>query len=245
MNPKENNAENNNIKMSTNYMSNTIKKNVQYLQASLSYAKADVKPFISNIIELYKDRKIANITTAENMILQLRTIDSWTKNRTIKRYEKLVAKYEHKEPVHIRMKATREKNIEKKVAVKKNTAAAKIQKLFQSFTKSDKITTYLVDVLLFSSNRGYPKQKSYKGVYQIKEEQYQVKAPNPFPQDIYQQLIKRDQRELFIKGKRILETNKDYLHWRGMHPSATDIYAFKFLSYDTLADTGKKYSPLA
>ena len=192
---KENNAENNNIKISTNYMNNTIKKNVQYLEASLSYAKADVKPFIRNIIDLYKDRKIANITTAENMLLQLRTIDPWTKKKTLKRYEKLVAKYEHKEPVHIRMKATREKNVEKKVAVKKNTAAAKIQKLFKSFTKSKNESTYLVDVLLFSANRGYPKQKSYKGVYLIKEAQYEVKAPNPFPQDIYKILIKRDQRD--------------------------------------------------
>ena len=189
MNKKENNAENNNIKISTNNMSNTIKKNVQYLQASLSYAKADVKPFISNIIELYKDRKIANITTAENMILQLRTIDSWTKNRTLKRYEKLVAKYEHKEPVNIRMKATREKNIEKKVAVKKNTAAGKIQKLFKSFTQSKKITTYLVDVLLFSDVPAHPKQKPYKGYYLIKEAQYEVRAPNPFPQDIYKVLL--------------------------------------------------------
>ena len=138
MTSKDINAENNNIKLSTYNMNNTIKKNVQYLEASLSYAKADVKPFIRNIIELYKDRKIANITTAENMILQLRTIDPWTNKTTLKRYEKLVAKYEHKEPVHIRMKATREKNIEKKAAVKKNTAAAKIQKLFKSFTKSKK-----------------------------------------------------------------------------------------------------------
>ena len=119
-------------------MNNAIRKNVQYLEASLSYAKADVKPFIRNIIELYKDRKIANITTAENMLLQLRTFDPWTKKRTLKRYEQLVAKYEHKEPVHIRMKATREKNIEK-IAVKKNTAAGEIQKLFKSFTKSKKI----------------------------------------------------------------------------------------------------------
>ena len=109
--------------------------------------------------------------------------------------KKLVAKYEHKEPVHIRMKATREKNIEKKVAVKKNTAAGKIQKLFKSFTHSKKITTYLVDVLLFGSTRAHPKQKPYKGVYLIKEWHLEVKAPNPFPQDIYQQLIKRDKQK--------------------------------------------------
>ena len=88
MTSKDINAENNNIKISTYNMNNTIKKNVQYLEASLSYAKADVKPFIRNIIELYKDRKIANITTAENMLLQLRTIDPWTKKKTLKRYEK-------------------------------------------------------------------------------------------------------------------------------------------------------------
>ena len=209
MTSKDINAENNNIKISTYNLNNTIKKNVQYLEASLSYAKADVKPFIRNIIELYKDRKIANITTAENMLLQLRTIDPWTKKRTLKRYEKLVAKYEHKEPVHIRMKATREKNIEK-VAVKKNTAAAKIQKLFKSFTKSKKITSYLVDVLLFGSTRAHPKQKPYKGVYLIKEWQLEVKAPNPFPQDIYKQLVKYDQRTEFRKGKIILDTNSDF-----------------------------------
>ena len=224
-------------------MSNTIKKNVQYLQASLSYAKADVKPLINNIIELYKDTKIANITTAENMILQLRTIDARTKNRTLKRYEKLVAKYEHKEPVHIRMKATREKNIEKKVAVKKNTAAGKIQKLLKSFTKSKTSTTYLVDVLLFSSTRAHPKQKPYKGVYLIKEEQYQVKAPNPFPQDIYQKLIKRDQQKSeYKKGLNRLRTNSDFGEWLDLHPSG-DLYAFKFLSYHTLNDTGKKIQP--
>ena len=81
MNSKDINAENNHLKISTSNMNNTIKKNVQYLEASLSYAKADVKPFIGNVIELYKDRKIANITTAENMLLQLRTIDPWTKKK--------------------------------------------------------------------------------------------------------------------------------------------------------------------
>ena len=99
-------------------------------------------------------------------------------------------------------------------------------------------------MLLFSSTRAHPKQKPYKGVYLIMEAQYEVKAPNPFPQDIYKQLIKREQKTEFIKGKRILETNKDYTEWLHAHPSATDIYAFKFLSYESLNDTGKKYSPL-
>ena len=39
-------------------------------------------------------------------------------------------------------------------------------------------------------------------------------------------------------------TNGDYHDWIGLHLSDADIYAFKFLSYETLNDTGKKYSPL-
>ena len=35
------------------------------------------------------------------------------------------------------------------------------------------------------------KQKPYKGVYLMKEAQYEVKAPNPFPQDLYKVLVKK------------------------------------------------------
>ena len=135
------------------------------------------------------------------------------------------------------MKATREKNIEKKVAVKKNTAAGKIQKLFKSFTKSKYSATYLVDVLLFNTTPAHPKQKPYKGVYLIKEAQYEVKAPNPFPQDIYKVLIKEDRKpKEYKKGWNILLTNKDFKELITKQPGY--IHAFKFLSYETLNDTG-------
>ncbi len=39
-------------------------------------------------------------------------------------------------------------------------------------------------------------------------------------------------------------TNGDDHDWIGLHLSDADIYAFKFLSYETLNDTGKQYSPL-
>ena len=98
--------------------------------------------------------------------------------------------------------------------------------------------------MLFSSTRSQPTQKPYKGVFLIKEWQLEVKAPNPFPQGKYKQLIKHEQKTEFRKGKIILDTNSDFKEWLAFHPSATDISAFKFLSYETLNDTGKKYSPL-
>ena len=97
--------------------------------------------------------------------------------------------------------------------------------------------------MLFGSTRAHPKQKPYKGVYRIKEAQYEVKAPNPFPQDIYKVLIKEDGKPTeYKKGFNILYTNKDFKELITKQPGY--IHAFKFLSYDTLNDTGKAYSPL-
>ena len=62
------------IKISSNNMTRVVQKNIKFLEGFLTNSKADVKPNISNIIELYKSRKISNLTTAENMILKLITI---------------------------------------------------------------------------------------------------------------------------------------------------------------------------
>ena len=81
MDHKGNIAENMNIQISTNNVTRAIKLNVEFLEGFLTNAKADVKPYVSNIVDMYKDRKISNITTAENMILKLRTIQASTKNK--------------------------------------------------------------------------------------------------------------------------------------------------------------------
>ena len=110
----------------------------------------------------------------------------------MKQYDKMIQKYQQIEPRNVRMKATKATNIGKKVVVKKNHAAKKTQKLFKRFFKSKYAATYLVDVLLFSAKPAHPKQKPYKGVYLMAEQQNEVRAPNPFPQDIYKQLIRAD-----------------------------------------------------
>ncbi len=132
------------------------------MEGFLTNAKADIKPYVSNIVDTYKDRKISNITTAENMILKLRTIQASTKNKVLKQYDKLIKKYENNEPLNVRMKVNQEKNTEKRVVVKKPNAAGKIQKLFKSFIKSKYSATYLVDVLLFGDAPAHPKQKPNK-----------------------------------------------------------------------------------
>ena len=76
------------------------------------------------------------------------------------------------------------------------------------------------------------------------EQQNEVRAPNPFPQDIYKQLIRADnQKKEFKKGMSILMTDKHFKQWINNHVSS-GVVAFKILSYETLGDTGKEYNPL-
>ena len=110
-------------------MSKNAIRNMRYLKGFITNSNVDIKDNVKTIVQLYKDRKISNLTTAENMIITLRTIQPSTRNKTMKQYEKLINKYEQNEPLNVRMKVNKEKNIEKKVIVKKTNAADQIIKL--------------------------------------------------------------------------------------------------------------------
>ena len=114
-------------------MSKHTMRNMRNLEGFITNSKVDIKDNVKNIVQLYKDRKISNLTTAENMIIKLRTIQPSTSNKTMKQYEKLISKYEQNEPLNVRMEVNKEKNIEKKVIVKTTNAADKIRKQFKSF----------------------------------------------------------------------------------------------------------------
>ena len=66
------------------------------------------------------------------MILKLRTIQPSTQNKIMKQYDKLIQKYQQNEPLNVRMKVNKERNIEKKIVIKKTSAADKIRKQFKS-----------------------------------------------------------------------------------------------------------------
>ena len=61
---------------------------------------------INNVINLYKDRKISQFTTAVNLINGLTVGNAKAKEKGIKQYEKAVAKYGDKAPITERTKAT-------------------------------------------------------------------------------------------------------------------------------------------
>jgi hypothetical protein len=84
----------------------------------------------------------------------------------------------------------------------------------------------------------------YKGVYLIGTgpKQIEVKAPKPFPQYIYKELIKNTQTRQFKKGMNIFMTNKDFKETWQHKPGY--IVAFKIVSYETIGDTDKEYNPL-
>jgi hypothetical protein len=108
------------------------------LQGFLKTAKPEVKNKITNVIDLYSSRKIANFTTAENMIIKLKIADPKVRDanpnstkKAYQKYDKLVAKYESLEPLNVRVAATKNKNVAVKRA-KQNTASLKITSLFKN-----------------------------------------------------------------------------------------------------------------
>ena len=64
---------------------------------------------INNIISLYEDRKITQLTTAENLIKGIATNNEKQKAKGMKQYEKAVEKYEAQQPITERMAKTAEK----------------------------------------------------------------------------------------------------------------------------------------
>ena len=139
--PKENGKFEGNKNIYIINMSKKLTSNISFLQGFLRNAKPDIKPKISNLIDLYGSRKISNLTTVENMIMKLRIADPKVKDanqnsikKANQKYDKLVTKYENLEPLNVRMLNTKNKNKAVKVArvAQRNTASLKISKLFKN-----------------------------------------------------------------------------------------------------------------
>ena len=90
-----------NFKISSNKMSQNTIRNMRYLEGFITNSKVDIKGNVKNknVVQLYKDRKISNLTTAEHMLIKLRTIQPSTRNKTMKQYGQLISKYEQNEPL--------------------------------------------------------------------------------------------------------------------------------------------------
>ena len=113
-----------------NNMKKPILNNVQYLQGLARNSKDKETDTISHIIELYKERKIPNITTVQNLILSLRSPNQGMVNKALKQYNMLAGKYQDAEPLPEKHLRLRKAKTEIKIA--ENKASSKITKMLRT-----------------------------------------------------------------------------------------------------------------
>jgi len=102
----------------------SIKSNIKFLQHYATQTKeATTKQRVQTVIDLYSDRKITNFKSAKNVLDNLTASHKKTREKGIKEYDQIVAKYQEAEPLNVRM----QKQIEAKT--KKVTDTYKISEV--------------------------------------------------------------------------------------------------------------------
>ncbi len=109
-------------------MSKNIKLKISYLEGLAKKVKNENKNKADNLVQLYKDRKISQSTTAEKLIINFIEYDNAKDRRkkTIdKKYDKIISKYEEAKPLNERMR-TGSKYIRSIEIIGENTAKTEI-----------------------------------------------------------------------------------------------------------------------
>ena len=110
----------------------------------------------SKEVDLYEDRKIPQLTTAENLIKGIATNNEQRRTKGLKQYEKSIEKFEAQEPTTERMRATAEKAREAKTV-------KKVRVRLTGKTKASGASRLSRAV----ANRGFGQQKSYSIKYML------------------------------------------------------------------------------
>ena len=99
------NNQNNNIKNVSYSMSKSRLKNTKYLNTLGRNARGDAEAKVKEVINLYSESKIPQISTAENMILDLiyNTKTKRQQKTQQKTYEKFITKHQANEPLNKRL----------------------------------------------------------------------------------------------------------------------------------------------
>ena len=152
-----------------------IRKNINFLRAlrdrHTGRVPTSIQQKINNVVDLYEDRRISQLTTAENLINGIATNNQKQRTKGLKQYEKAIEKYESATPITERMKATAEKAREGKVVknlrtrLREKTKASAVSRLVRKarergFGKSD---SYSISYMLFTAwddDSNYNKSKS-------------------------------------------------------------------------------------
>jgi hypothetical protein len=84
-------------------MSKNILRNSDFLEKLGRRAKGDATPKVGKILELYNLRKIAQVQTAENVILKLISKDAKEQKKGFKLADKIIAKHKDNAPLNERL----------------------------------------------------------------------------------------------------------------------------------------------
>ena len=150
-----------------------IRKNINFLRAlrdrHTGRVPTSIQQKINNVVDLYEDRKITQLTTAENLINGIATNNQKQRTKGLKQYEKAIEKYQEQQPITERMKATAEKARQGKVVKRvRNT----IRRTSQASVAS-RLTRAV------SNNRGFGERKSYAITYMLFTNQESEKSIRP------------------------------------------------------------------
>ena len=181
----------------------SIQRNIKALEGTLRANRNRLTPTtkqkVRDVIELYEDRKIAQVSTASKMINELVTATTKKdKERARTNYEKLMESHESKKPLGERMEASKKENTEKR----KRTAQR----------------TYSLEVMFFTygdekKNKMKPsfRDSSGKPLYPFKTEPIvaNVKTTKDIEEEVRKRIIKKDDQTKFFKMVRLLRQDED------------------------------------
>ena len=151
----------------------SVNRNVKELQSYSRSGPASNKPRIKQIIELYKSRKIPNFKTALNAVVLLASNHKLTisSNRAVKTYDQLMAKYSDAVPIT---------GILSRRAVKRKKAFLQMTAVFYGSMDGE------------TEEQVRTKNKSFKGLKQIKAGNFVVESDSPIFSKWQEKLLTTD-----------------------------------------------------
>ena len=211
---------------------------------------------INQIISLYEERRITQLTTAENLIKGIETNNEKQRAKGLKEYEKRIEKYEDKEPIAERMRATagkaREAKKVKNVRVRlrqktKASLASRLVRIARERGIGNKRKSYSVEYMLYSTEviGEIKRGKKINGlIYYPMFSKGQSRIANLKVDAFIETLVKSTitkqfEKPLFRKVMMFLKTD---LQLRDMMPDMIDyIDAIQILKVIEVDDDGKDY----
>ena len=237
-----------------------IQKNINILNSirdrNRNRVPTSILQKMNNIISLYEDRKITQLTTAENLINGIATNNEKQRTKGLKQYEKAVEKYENTEPITERMRATAEKAREGKVVKKvkvrltgktKASLASRLVRIARERGIGNKRKSYSVEYMLYSTDiiGEIKRGKKINGLtYYPMFSRGQSRVANLKVDAFIETLVKRTitkqfEKPLFRKVMMFLKTD---LQLKDMMPDMIDyIDAIQILKVIEVDDDGKEY----